>query len=81
VVHELLGAGGDAREVAVPEPDELQRVVERPGAGASLGAAGALGELGLAPPVLLLGQVGQLLGERGLDLLLGSAAGGPRLFQ
>ena len=42
------GAGGDAREVAVPEADELERVVERAGRGPPLGAPRALGELRLA---------------------------------
>src|SRR6185369_9809592 len=60
---------------AVPEADELERVVERAGRGAPLGAPRALGELCLAPLVLLLGQVLELLGERDLDLLLGGAAG------
>ena len=40
--HELLGVGGDAGEVAVPEADELERVVERAGLGAPRGAPGAL---------------------------------------
>ena len=53
VVGELGRAGGDAREVAVPEAGELERVVERRRGGAALGAAGALGGLGLAPAVLL----------------------------
>ena len=72
--HELLGAGGDAREVAVPEADELQRVVERAGLGPPRGAAGALGELGLLAPVLLLGQVLELGRERRLELGLGGIA-------
>ena len=44
------------------------------GLRAALGAAGALGELGLALAVLLLGQVRELLGERGLDRLARGAA-------
>ena len=81
VVDELLGAGGDAGEVAVPEADELERVLERPGRCAALGPAGAVGELGLALAVLLLGQVLELLGERGLDLLLGGGAGAAGLVE
>src|SRR6185295_16560241 len=66
--------GGDAGRVAVPEADELERVVERAGRGSSLGTSGAFGELRLAPLVLLLGQVLELLGERDLDLFLGGGA-------
>ena len=81
VVHELLGAGDDARAVAVPQAGELERVVERAGGGAALGAAGALGELGLAPAVLLAREVLELLGERRLDLLARDRAGGAGLVE
>ena len=74
MVGELGRAGGDAREVAVPEADELQRLVERAGGGAALGALRLLAELPLAALVLLLGQEGELLGERRLDALARGAA-------
>ena len=80
-MDELLGAGGHAGEVAVPEADELERVLERARGGPALGAAGAVGELGLAPAVLLLGQELELLGQRGLDLALGRGAGAAGLVE
>ena len=76
--RELLGVGGQAGEIAVPEADELERVVERAGLGAPRGAAGALAELGLLAPVLLLGQVLELGRERRLELGLRGGAGAAR---
>ena len=66
VEDELGRVRGQDGEVAVPEADELQRVVERLGGGAAVGAARPFRELRLAALVLLLGQELQLL----LELLL-----------
>jgi hypothetical protein len=80
-VGELGRAGGDAGEVAVPEAGELQRVVDRAGLRAALGAARALRVLGRTPLVLLLGQVGELVGERRLDGVACLDAGGAGLLE
>ena len=61
-------------EIAVPEAGELERVVERLRARPPLGPSRALGELGLAPLVLLLREVLELFLERRLDLVLGRGA-------
>ena len=71
---ELGRVVGYDRQVAVPEARELERVVERRCGRPALGAAGTLGELGLAPLVLLLGQVLQLFGELLLDVFPGRGA-------
>jgi hypothetical protein len=80
-VRELLGAGRHAGEVAVPEADELERVLERLCSRPALRSAGALVKLGAASLVLLLGQELEFLGERGLDRLACARARAARLLE
>src|SRR5829696_1437843 len=76
VMRQLGCPGSDAGEVAVPEPGELQPVVERRGLCTALGAAGLLPDLDLALAVLLARDVLQLVGEP--LLVLGPRGGGAR---
>src|SRR5215208_7448145 len=63
VVRQLGRARRHADEIAVPQPGELQSVVERARLSSALGPARLLADLALAPLVLLARQELQLLGE------------------
>ena len=80
-VDEILGAVADAGGVAVPEARELQRQVERGGAGAPLRAAGRLEPLTLGAPALLLGQELELVHDALPDFGFGRVAVVPGLLE